>query len=255
MSPPCEQHVAVASGGTPGGDGQASTFSKELAELKNEGASLLVVGDVAARVHAFVGRELLGGTDEERRRVLAFSDPGVSPIESWLPTGASRHPDHLQVVVNGHTRSAAADRSQSGDWAPVHDDNLALVSDDGIDTFGIAIADAIDRVASLTSTLDPGELRFGFNSLGPLLERSGVKTVATFTHLLGHEVRTASGRAFFHLPRPFDDETVAKLRPYFDIVIELGHDESPRQRWHVVGGSTSDWFPVDPDAACRDAEN
>lgn len=251
MSPTSERSVADGSGTI-----RRGSFSEQLSALEARGASILVTGDVDGAVHAAVGRELLGGPHERRRRVLAFSDPGLASAENWLPTGTPRDPDHLQLVVNGHTRSVATQGSAGADgdpdagggpWAGVPDGSVTVIDDDGLDTFGARVADAIGRVTDWGPDVDAGELRVGVCTLVPLVERGGVQAVAKLTHLLSHQVRDARGRSFFHFPRAVDDEAVTQLRPWFDVMVELADDGTPRQRWHVVGGSSSDWFPVEGD--------
>lgn len=253
MSPTSGQYVPDGSGAGFDAREEGSGFSEQLSRLEAEGASMLVVGDVDDDVHAAVGRDLLGEADRTRRRVLSFSGPRVGTVEDWLPTGASRDPDRLQVVVNGHTRGAAESvdaggRSADPEWASVPEESIEWLSDDGVDTLGAAIADAIGRVSD-GRELESGELRVGYCSLAPIVGHGGVEAAAKFTHLLGHQVRDAGGRAFFHLPRRIEAKTVRELRPWFDVVVELDDADRPRQRWHVVDGSTSGWFPVERDDA------
>lgn len=208
-----------------GDSGEA--FAAELARLKRRGSAVLVVSCGAG---AGVCRDLLGGRDEPRRRVLVRK-AGFDA----LPV-----PDDRAVVVEattGDARSAAT--SASGPSQPPPDGRRA------VETVGAAVVDEVERVAA--GSPEPGELRVCLGSLDPHLERYDVEAVSAAVDGVFGTVRSADGMAHAHLSSDVDASVRDRLRDAFDVTVETRSTSSGthQQRWRLhAAGIDTGWLTM-----------
>lgn len=254
-------------------DGSDGAFPRALAELKREGANVLVVGAVPHGIHVRASERLLGTADgsTRRRRVLALVGVNPATAARRLPAGAPPDRDHLRVVVQDlpvrsagpEERDAAADGpgATTGDADPdgdgvdggsaddgAPDVPVTTVPDDDLGEVGATIADAIADLDRAAGGLEPAELRLGLDSVSALLGIYDRSSVLVFLHLVAERVAAVDGVGHYHLPVDRDEEVVSTLLPLFDATVELrlGADGA-EQRWHLQDGVSSEWLPLDPD--------
>jgi len=222
------------------GQGSGTAFRQRLEELKERGCAILVVGSVPSDVTARACERLLGETDRRpRHRVLAFTN-GRGAIERGIPERCARDDGDTAVITAAATRGAAAATAADVD-VPVRELETASLAE-----LGVAVSEAIETFERRHGPLEPGDLRVCLNSLLPLLDEHGDRTVFEFALLTAARVRTAGGIGHFHLPAERDAVVVRQLAPVFDAVIQLRTlDDEPQQRWLIDDeGIRSGWLPL-----------
>ncbi|SEW23810.1 DUF7504 family protein [Natrinema salifodinae] len=233
-------------------DASGDGFADELARLKRQGASVLVVGPVSAAQQWDACRRLMGQTaDATRRRVLVTTtgDHDHGHSSPFVDIDADAETETLSVIsYDGQPRSTA----RTGSAAPSTDPSIGSAVTAEVTTLadlGIAISRAIESFERDASGLEPAELRVGVDSLLPLLEGYGRQPVFKFLHLINGRTRAANGLAHYHLPVERDDRTVPTLSPLFDVIVELRERNGVSQeRWTVSDGDhCSGWLSVGPD--------
>lgn len=196
------------------GDGvpDSTTFSQELAELKQNGCNLLLVGD--GTVHSNACRHLLG---EDRRRLFVFTQ------SEWV---CACDPETLDGADRATVRFG--------------DDEQSL------NDIGSEVVDTIDVLGSRTDGLSPGELRLCFDSLGPLFVEHDPEQLFRLLHVVTASVRRADGIGHYHLRVDRKSDHVNLIEPLFDALIEVRRKEGiAEQRWHLLGKDvSSDWLPL-----------
>lgn len=248
-------------------DPEAAAFPRALAQLKREGANVLVVGAVPEAIHERVSSKLLGTADGStpRRRVLAYSGVGPESTERRLPADGNRDRDHLRVLVqdlpvrsgttatdagvdrhgpatgNGRRRETGTGNGR-GTALPV-----TTVPDD-LGEFGAAITGAIDDLEPGDDGLDPADLRLCLDSVASLLGSHDRSAVLVFLHLVAERVDAVDGLGHYHLPVDRSEEVVSTLVPLFDVTVELRvRCDVAEQRWHLLDDVSSEWLPLDPE--------
>ncbi len=196
------------------GDGvpDSTTFSQELAELKQNGCNILLVGD--GTVHSDACRHLLG---EDRRRLFVFTEgEWVCACDPETVDG----PDRETVRVTDDERS------------------LSEISSE--------VVDSIDALTDRADGLSPGEVRLCFDSLGPLFVDHDPEQLFRLLHIVTSSVRRVDGIGHYHLRVDRDSDHVNLIEPLFDALIEVRRNDGvPEQRWHVLGTDvSSDWLPL-----------
>lgn len=222
-----------------GGNGgtDAGAFSSELAALKRRGCNVLVAGEAGRVASRAACGQLLGDEAATRRRRVVVTT-GASPgLERRL---AGSPAEHTTVVRRrASARGAVADRPDDSPAAP-----SVTVVDEDLDVLGRAALLAIDEHA--VPDLEPAALRLCVDGLGPLLADHDVARVREFVEALVDRVADANGMGHVHLRVAFDHETVAALRPLFDVAVELRPGDPPEQRWHLdTADLVTDWLPLD----------
>lgn len=209
-----------------GGD-TGEAFSAELARLKRRGSALLVVSRGGA---PDVCRDLLGDSEESRRRVLVraaeFDElpvPGedsivVDATASDVRSAAAFEPDTFgQHVAGGRT----------------------------METVATAVTNEVERVAA--EGLDAGQLRVCLGTLDPLLERGDVESTAAALHEVVERVRSVGGMGHVHLSADVSEPVFERLRPLFDVTVETrsspGGIHQQRWRLHEAGIDTG-WLQM-----------
>jgi hypothetical protein len=239
-----------------------ASFADALAEFKQRGSNLLVVGPPSDRARAAVCGRLLGDASAgTRRRLFVETDGTASCLGDY---DGPTTPETTRLVTRAtQTRSARAAESESAassdpgggvdsPGGPTHPDAVAgdighrHVTASSLSTLACAINDEITAFADDCDTLDPAELRLCFDSLTPLVAGNDTVSVRRFLHAITARVRSCRGMAHYHLAAGRRDDVVVDLAPAFDAVIELRlEDDRPEQRWHVPDRDLlTDWLPV-----------
>ncbi|MFC7165406.1 DUF7504 family protein [Halospeciosus flavus] len=197
-------------------------FVDVLTELKQNGCSILVTGEVPTAVTAQATRKLLGSPAAERRRALVLTDPAQPDPNDLLPGGVDPDDPDVHVVDRRDFYRGSATGATAG--APGSPLDLDLTT---------VLRDAV-RTLAPPDGYDPSQLRTGVVSLSPLLDQYGVDPIRRDVVDASAVVRDVDGMAHFHLPSD-DEDLVDEFKPVVDAYIELrrrvGH--VPEQRWHV----------------------
>jgi hypothetical protein len=209
--------------GVVGRGDESAAFVSALADLDEEGAAFLVVGDVPTDVHGVACERLLGSSaDRECVRVQTGETPLVD-----------REGEHT-VAFDASVRSAAvADAGGTADRPEV----TASLSELGVAT--------VREIGDAEPSGDDS-LRVCVEPLTPLRATYDDEALFRFLHLLAGRVRQ-SGRLHVHLPAPPDSVEVALFRDLFDGVVELRvADGEIQQRWHLDEADvSSSWVTLD----------
>lgn len=222
------------------GSDEAETFSRSLASMKRRGSNILLVGPCNGEAQVAGCRRLLGDT-LQRRRLFVFTDDGHQVERRLAP--AERNASTVRVVdCASTTRSTAASASSAPlDAAGAHTDAPL----DDLAALGDEIGAAIDRLDAQSGGLEPAELRVCVDSLRPLLAEHDDRSVFRFLHAITSDVRRVRGMGHYHLPIPYETDTVSLLAPVFDAVVEVRATPDPEQRWHLQNHEfATDWLPL-----------
>lgn len=221
----------------PAGEG-TSDFGSRLQELKERGCAVLVTGDAPPELHAGICRRLLGDASRRRHRLLVLAN-GTFELDTRLPGDGPGGGD-TEVITTSATRSAAVQPASAPSVGVTELDDPAL-SD-----LGVAIVDAFRAVEERHGSLDPAELRFGLDSLSPLLSAHGEQAVFEFVAVLVGCVRAHGALGHVHLPVDRDGYEARLLASLFDAVVEVRTMDGRQQhRWHLDDGAlTSRWLPI-----------
>ncbi|PSQ15817.1 hypothetical protein BRD00_12430 [Halobacteriales archaeon QS_8_69_26] len=238
------------------GGSDDAAFARTLRDLRDEGASILVVGAVPGEVHDRTCLSFLGEGIDDHRRAFALAGRPDETVDRRLPSDANRDPDHLQVVSGEcSVRSAAAGSEagtdDAGPGGPDGPESPAVDPDPGYATVpndpdGIreGLGDALSELADASEGPEPGEIRVCVDSVGQLFDLHEPGEVVTFCYAVAALVEDVKGIGHFHLPADPDDGRVAALEPVFDLVVELRLRDGAQQRWRTRDGTTTDWLPV-----------
>lgn len=214
-------------------DTERREFVERLRELKQDGSSLLVVGNIPDAAAARACHWMLGdATSADRRRLFVSTDWTLPGISDRLSTPSEQlRPDATTLITwSADERSAAATPPQPTrtEVAPVHVESERLAE------LGIAISEEIETFEAIAGELAPSELRVCFDSLTALLADYETDEIFRFLHVLIGRICSVRAMAHFHLPLEYDSDPVQRLAPLFDAVIELRVvDDRVQQRWHL----------------------
>lgn len=164
---------------------------------------------------------LLSAVPAEGADVLSitFNQSPDTRIERWRNDGGPVDPANLGFLVVGDgVRSASA--AQPADGGPGIDDigpTIRSVSSPGdLTGIGIELGNFFEEWAD-----DGNELLLCFHTLTTFLQYADLRSVYRFVHVLTGRVRSAGGRAHYHLdPTAHDERTVNTLLALFDAVVE-----------------------------------
>ncbi|GAA0655843.1 hypothetical protein GCM10009019_19610 [Salarchaeum japonicum] len=213
-------------------------FEGVLERLKEEGSSLLVVGDVPGEAYARASRRMFGDDDHApRQRVLVVGGGARTTLPSRVREPRRRDSD--TVITHGtNARRAVADAGVTPDITP-----RAHVAAGDTNVLGRAV---LETIASLDGEFAPGELRLGVDTLQTLLDTAGEFPTFRTVDLLSERVRRERGMAHFRLPKPRSDQHVRLLEPLFDAVVELRVTDGVEQRWSLRDEDVvSEWVSLD----------
>lgn len=195
---------------------------QRLAGLKRHGSRILVVGDTGQQRLC----ERFAGSPSARRQCLL-----VTP----------ETPDHECQHTTG------VDSVVTADAEPRPVDAPGFGADSAMSTrLSSLAADTVHRIDALASDgLGPSELRVCIGPLTSLLDIAPRKQVSLFLDAVLDRAEAARGLAHVHCQRPYDSDTVRRLEPRFDAVVEARSTPTPCQRWHVPEDDlTTDWLPI-----------
>lgn len=219
-----------------------SGLSKELAALKRQGASLLVVGDESGGVCS----SLLGAEKEARRAIFVPTAIGVADVrQRWngeesadrfavVDVTGTRRPDVITAPTVGDPGIAPGD----AEWyekVPL-DDPGGLVS---------AVRRRLDRLAA--DDPPPATIRLCLDSLDPLYDTLGEDRLFRLVTTLCLSVTSVDGMAHVHVSPGLPAGVRETLEPLFDATIEIerGASGGHKQRWHLHdSGIETDWLAV-----------
>lgn len=219
-------------------------FVSTLTKLKQDGASLLVVGDIFEQASLDVCTQMLGDeTLSTRRRLFITTDADLPAVLDRLPTLTTQPTAKAakQIIWSETVRSTAA---------PVESRQLSIpakqVTGERLANLGIAISEAIAKFNTIADGLAPAELRICFDSLESLLSAYDHDRVFRFLHILIGRIQSVNAMAHFHLPLPWQSKVVQTFAPLFDATVELRQTEDQfQQRWHLQhAGITTPWLSL-----------
>lgn len=222
----------------PHGEGGVD-FARRLQELKERGCAVLVTGDSAADVHTEICRRLLGDDSVGRRRRLLVFTNGTFGLDARLPASGLRGED-TEVITTSNTRSAVVES------VPTSTIGVVELDDASLEDLGLAIVEAIESFEESNGPLEPAELRFGLDSLCPLLDAHGEHAVFEFLTIVTRYLRAYDALGHVHLPVERDAYVARLLAPLFEAVVEVRvRDGQKQQRWHLDDGAvTSRWLSI-----------
>lgn len=214
-------------------------FAKRLAELKTGGSAVLIVGADSSTGHHTLCRRLLGVDSVEPRRQILLGTDGLDALDARLPTDGGRPADATLIsvsTVRGAVVESTPDPSPTG-----HD--VVELGNASLATLGHTIAEAFDRVERRYAPLEPTEVRFGIESVRPLLDVYGEAPFFSFLVMLTRYFRAFDVLGHVHLRGDLNEYVARLLAPLFDVVVEFRETEGHLQhRWHLDDGAiTSRW--------------
>lgn len=216
--------------------GDPGAFSRRLAELKEAGSMLLVMGE-DARTRSAVSVQLLGDQDAGRRPVFVLLGRDRSVIDERLHGIAI---DESRVIERGFPRSAAA---PSGVRSPETPPPLET-----LDELSVELDTAVESAqGGADGSLPPGELRICLEALTAVVDGFERAAVERFLDDLRAAVTGHSGMAHAVLPLPAVPDRYGWLPDEFDAVVETRTvGGSAQERWRLSDGDLlTEWFPVD----------
>ena len=218
----------------------ATTFARTLSDLKQNGCNLLVVGGDHKPTRSDACQRLLGcGGRKSRRRVVVAADTSVEGVRDRLPTVSVSPNEKRDTIIDWQTPLRSVSASTGDGLSSVR---TITVGAEDLTQLGIEI---YERVVDGPED-EPGQLRFCFDSLVPLVSRYEMETVFRFLHLVTASLDRSRAMGHYHLPVSRNAETVRTLEPLFDAIVELRTEAGrPQQRWHVPEDElTTDWLSV-----------
>lgn len=227
-------------------DTERRKFVSRLRELKENGSSLLVVGNVPDTAAAQACHWMLGDAEStNRRRLFVSTDVTLPSIANRLSaTPKQLRADATTLITwSADERSAAATpQPMDAKVPPIH------IESDRLAELGIVISEEIETFEAIAGELAPSELRVCFDSLTALLADYETDEIFRFLHVLIGRICSVRAMAHFHLPLEYDSAPVQRLAPLFDAVIELRVvDDRVQQRWHLRDEQIrSQWLTPSP---------
>lgn len=219
-----------------GRDGPAAAFTEFLAELKERGSLLLLVGPAQHTAVSRACSRLLGESAETRRPLFVRAGGACS---HRVPQSASTPGESARVLHYRTATRGAAAASQPGGRVDVR------TVDGDLDALLDEVQTEFDRVDAAAGGLDPAELRVCLDSLDALLATHDEDRVFRFLHGLSGSVRDSRAMCHVHLPTGVDADPVDVMEPLFDAVVEVRDAGRPQQRWRVPDeGFSTGWLAL-----------
>ncbi|MFB6110958.1 MAG: hypothetical protein ABEJ35_00315 [Halobacteriaceae archaeon] len=222
----------------------STALSRELAALKRQGASLLVVGD--GGVDAAVCPSLLGERGADRRGLFLATTVGSADVRArW--TGPETASTFGVVDVTGTRGPQAQVGASLGDPGVAAGDSdwYERAAIDDPDAIVAAVKRGVNRLAA--DDPPPATLRFCLDSVDPLLDALPSDRLFTMLTTLTGVVKEVGGMAHVHASPALPTETRRTLEPLFDATIEVEQTEpgTHRQRWHLHEADVeTEWLTV-----------
>ncbi len=211
------------------GGSASPEFHDVLSKFKQQGCNILVTGRVSETTTNRTTIQLLGASNEERKRVLVLTGTTARHAGSKLPAGTNTDDPDVWIIDWGDDERAILDSPTP--TVPRPDD----ASDGTLRKLRAEIVTAVSFYDEWSNSLGPAELRLSLDSLAKPLDEYEQSTVERFLRTVTALIRGVSGMAHYHLPLPDDSDIVQELSPLFDARVELRQTDSlvPEQRWHV----------------------
>lgn len=218
-------------------------FRRALQRLKQRGCALLVVGAVSAAVRSRASSQMLGASELRRYRLFVTSED-ASPLARFRVPSTCEWRSHSarRLTREPDARSTTARPRTVGD-----DRVLTPDADAELSTTCSEITAAISAFETAAGGFEPGDLRVRVDVLRSLLDEHEIDDVFRFCHRLSAVIRGSRGMGHFLFPVDRRDESVAKLAPSFDAIVELRATDDGREqeRWHLpTDGLVTDWLPL-----------
>jgi hypothetical protein len=223
------------------------SFADALADLREGGSAVLVCGTPPEETTTRMCRRLLGqcgdrshdrllvATEPAAARRLAPDVPGRTELVEGVTFARSAAAGPASASVDPNAESGAS-KAASVEYTAVEGETLTAL--------GVAVS---DRLTALAGESDPDGLRFGVESLDPLLASHPPRAVFRFVHLLAGQVRSAGGMLHAHLGAEREHEHARLLSPVFDAVVELRRASgSDQHRWRLPDrGRSTAWLALE----------
>lgn len=223
------------------------TFVSRLRELKQNGSSLLIVGEVPDSAAVQACHWMLGDSSvRDRRRLFVLTAPDRPSVADRLSTSPARlRPETTRIVRwTTESRSAVTAAPARPPEPPYEEFEPVQVGSDRLAELGITVSSEIEAFEETAGGLAPSELRLCFDSLATLSAEYDHEKLFQFLHVLIGRVRSVRAMAHFHFPVTYDSTAVTELEPLFDATVELRiSNGEPEQRWHLSDEDiTSAWL-------------
>ena len=228
----------------------AAGFRHRLADLKRNGANVLLVGTEALDACC---ERLLGEPEAgPRYRLFVTTDVDRSVARRKFRAAGPNEEDLAAIVdwsPDADTPAATDTRGDSVGAAQPDDGRLfatTTVESDDLRELGVGIERTVGRLETAADGMSPAELRLCFDSVTPLLTDYERRDVRRFLLGLTETVEQVNGMAHYHLPERYESETVESIEPLFDAVVEVrSGDRGRQQRWHLTEPAIdTDWLPL-----------
>jgi len=252
---------AGSSGYRGGGSGDDATASEEpprfldvLRELKADGCNLLMVGDAPRRLFTEASAGLLGGTDEQRYRLLAVTDASAQSVVERLPDPdetPGEFAETTEIVNHASPPRSVVESDESPETPPLGDLSERRVVDPQLAGLQAELAESMATFNRRASGLRPAQLRVGVDSLGALFEHYDADVVRRCLQVVTGYVTDYDAMGHYVLTEPYDSERVQRIADDFDAVVEVRAVDSARddhhaeERWRVASHDlVTDWLPL-----------
>ncbi|WP_227380984.1 DUF7504 family protein [Haladaptatus halobius] len=228
--------VTVSSDGT-------ITMQSELAQLKQEGGNVLVVGDVPDDVFATARSFLVGDPKPTQHDLYTLLDrspaalqQSATPVQPTLGTGEIL--DYQIPVRSAGVREFPSEHQTQNTQITQVTGELSDLRTTLIQSLAKYEHDIADPAVA--------DLRLYIDSLRPIIDDADTD-VATFLQPLQHAVSAVGAVGYYLLPGDRNVPWIQELEADFDAVIELRIGTSgPEQRWSLrQTGYTTRWFSLD----------
>lgn len=206
-------------------------FASTLADLKQTGAAVLLVGDVPQSVSDPLRKRLFGapGSPPRQRIHVSTSTEHVPPF----PIDQQRIDPARWALITYATERRNVAQPVSPPSGPMTDFPIAQECT-VLSELGITISDSIADMEATCDGFAPAQLRVGFDSISPILENEE-STAFRFLHLLIERITAVDGMIHCPLHYSLDSRLVRLYEPLFDAIIELRvNDGEAQQRWHFT---------------------
>lgn len=226
------------------GTNENSSFSETLDRLKQRGCSVLVSGLVSDEGINQLSAQLFGDPTVQHDRIRLFGLIGrdVKLVRDRI-AGFDADGETTSVIT---TQDAVRSVSAADSVNDVISLNKTVVSND-VDTFSLALHHTIAEINRTYGRLEPAELRVCIDSLAALLAENDTEQVEMFLDNINQVAIGTRGIIHAVLPSKHDAPVVRRLKPYFDIVVNLRMTEKQVvQQWELpLSGHQTEWFPVE----------
>jgi hypothetical protein len=219
-------------------------FVDPLAELKQSGSNLLVIGSIPNELHHTICEQMLGHSpDTPRCRVVVFSDADDQSARDDISTLISSSSTPLYTINTASQPLTAFRESDTGSEEVARAD----ITDDRLNDLKTVIIETIDQLEAAHNGFTPAELRVCFSMHLRLFDNYEKEHVSSVIDSVTHRIQQSNGMGHFHLSSPSEQQFRSYLAPCFDGVVKLdSKDGAPYQRWHLRDSdATSEWLPVD----------